>query len=436
MSATRAFFRSAAAALALGASFGAAQAQGYPAKPISLIVPFAAGGGVDATARLLTAKLGELLKQPVVIENVAGAAGTIGTQKVARAPADGYTLLFAVASPLNVAPLVAPSAVRYDTFKDFVPVATVGTSPFVLIGKTALPARTAAELIQLAKAQPGKLNFGTDGVGTSLHITAEMIKQRAGIDIVHVPYKSGPQVLTDVAGGQVDLAVLPLSLAQPFIKDGKVKAFGVTSLARCAQRAGDPGAGRDAGTQGPGDGFLARRAGPGRHAGRRDRGLGERARCHAQGPGGRAQARRHRGQAAADRRPGLRRLPGEGTQDHRAAWCRPPASRPSEARRPMLMSLTSAWIVLPAVLLAGGLIGASGIGGVLLVPVLTKLGGVPLPQAIAAASLGFALPALVALGAAAPRAGAGRALPAAAGRRARRRRRRRAAGALAAGRPR
>ena len=155
-----------------------------------------------------------------------------GAQKVARAPADGYTLLFAVASPLNVAPLVAPSAVRYDTFKDFVPVATVGTSPFVLIGKTALPSRTAGELIQYAKAHPGQLNFGTDGVGTSLHITAEMFKQRAGIDIVHVPYKSGPQVLTDVAGGQVDLAVLPLTLAQPFIKDGKVKAFGVTSLAR------------------------------------------------------------------------------------------------------------------------------------------------------------------------------------------------------------
>ena len=233
MSATRAFFRSTTAALALGASLGAAaQAQGYPAKPISLIVPFSAGGGVDATARLLTAKLGELLKQPVVIENVAGAAGTIGTQKVARSPADGYTLLFAVASPLNVAPLVAPSAVRYDTFKDFVPVATVGTSPFVLIGKAALPAGNAAELIRLAKAQPGKLNFGTDGVGTSLHITAEMFKQRAGIAIVHVPDKSGPQGLPDVAGGQVDLAVLPLTLAQPFIKDGKVKALGVTSLAR------------------------------------------------------------------------------------------------------------------------------------------------------------------------------------------------------------
>lgn len=233
-SSRRAFAAALGASLALGLGAPAAIAQSYPSKPITLIVPFAAGGGVDATARLVNTKLGEVLKQSVVIDNVAGAAGTIGTQKAARSAADGYTLLFAVASPLNVAPLVAPAAVRYDTFKDFAPIATVGVSPFVLIGKSSLPAANMAELIQLAKKEPGKLNFGTDGVGTSLHVTAELIKQRAAMDIVHVPYKSGPQVLTDVAGGQLDLAVLPLSLAQPFIKDGKVKAFGVTSKQRAA----------------------------------------------------------------------------------------------------------------------------------------------------------------------------------------------------------
>ncbi|MBN8748227.1 Tripartite tricarboxylate transporter family receptor [Xylophilus ampelinus] len=233
-SSRRTFAAALGASLALGLAAPAAIAQSYPTKPITLIVPFAAGGGVDATARLVNTKLGEVLKQSVVIDNVAGAAGTIGTQKAARSPADGYTLLFAVASPLNVAPLVAPAAVRYDTFKDFAPIATIGVSPFVLIGKSSLPAANMAELIQLAKKEPGKLNFGTDGVGTSLHVTAELIKQRAAMDIVHVPYKSGPQVLTDVAGGQLDLAVLPLSLAQPFIKDGKVKAFGVTSKQRAA----------------------------------------------------------------------------------------------------------------------------------------------------------------------------------------------------------
>jgi tripartite-type tricarboxylate transporter receptor subunit TctC len=220
--------------LALGCALAAPLAfgQSYPAKPITVIVPFAAGGGVDATARLITTKLADVLKQPVVIENVAGAAGTIGTQKAARSAADGYTLLFAVASPLNVAPLVAPSAVRYDTFKDFTPLATAAVGPFVLIGRPGLPAKTTAELIRLVHSQPGKLNFGTDGVGTSLHITAELIKQRANLDMVHVPYKSGPQVLTDVAGGQVDLAVLPLTLAQPFIREGKVHAFGVTGKSR------------------------------------------------------------------------------------------------------------------------------------------------------------------------------------------------------------
>ena len=227
---SRAFFKGAALLPLFTAVLAAAQT--YPAKPVGVIVPFAAGGGVDATARLVMPRLADQLKQPVVIENVAGAAGTIGTLKAARAPADGYTLLFAVASPINVAPLVAPAAVKYDALKDFLPLATVAVSPFVLVGKTALPAANTAELVRLIKAQPGKLNFGTDGVGTSLHITGELIKQRAGLDIVHVPYKSGPQVLTDVAGGQVDLAVLPLTLAQPFIKDGKVRAYGVTSKAR------------------------------------------------------------------------------------------------------------------------------------------------------------------------------------------------------------
>lgn len=227
---SRVFFKTLAAVWVCGAAL--AQAQNFPAKPITVIVPFAAGGGVDSTARLIMPKLADQLKQTVVIENVAGAAGTIGTLKAARAPADGYTLLFAVASPINVAPLVAPSAVKYDALKDFTPLATVAVSPFVLIGKTSLPAANTAELIRLARAQPGKLNLGTDGVGTSLHITAELIKQRAGLDIVHVPYKSGPQVLTDVAGGQVDLAVLPLTLAQPFIRDGKVRAYGVTSKGR------------------------------------------------------------------------------------------------------------------------------------------------------------------------------------------------------------
>lgn len=201
----------------------------WPDKPVTVVVPFGAGGGVDAAARIVMPKLAERLGQQVIIENVPGASGTIGTQRVAKAKPDGSTLLFAVASPINVAPLVAPSTVRYDALKDLVPIAPVAVSPFVLVGKPGLPAANTAELLALARRQPGKLTYGTDGFGTSLHVTAALITATAGVDILHVPYKSGPQVLTDVAGGQVDLAVLPVALVQGMAKEGKVKAFGVTS---------------------------------------------------------------------------------------------------------------------------------------------------------------------------------------------------------------
>lgn len=201
----------------------------WPTKPVTVVVPFAAGGGVDAAARVVMPKLAERLGQQVVIENVPGASGTIGTQRVARALPDGHSLLFAVASPINVAPLVAPGAVRYDAMKDLQPIAPVAVSPFVLIGRRDLPAATAAELIRLARSQPGKLTYGTDGVGTSLHVTAAMIAGQAGIHLTHVPYKSGPQVLTDVAGGTIDLAVLPVALVQGMARENKVRVYGVTS---------------------------------------------------------------------------------------------------------------------------------------------------------------------------------------------------------------
>lgn len=209
-----------------------ALAQAGPDKPITVVVPFGAGGGVDAAARILLPKLAERLGQTMVIENVPGASGTIGTQRVIKSRPDGSTLLFAVASPINVAPLVAPGSVRYDALKDLAPIAPMAVSPFVLVGKPGLPAANTAELLALARRQPGKLSYGTDGFGTSLHVTAAMITGTAGVEMLHVPYKSGPQVLTDVAGGQVDLAVLPVALVQGMVKEGKVKAFGVTSRAR------------------------------------------------------------------------------------------------------------------------------------------------------------------------------------------------------------
>ena len=131
-----------------------------------------------------------------------------------------------------LAPVVKPSIVRYDAFKDFAPIATVASSPFVLVGTPKLAAPTTADVIALARQSPGKLNYGTDGVGTSMHLTAEIIKLGAGVDIVHVPYKNGPQVLTELSSGLIELAVMPVTLAQPFIKDGKIKAYGVTSRQR------------------------------------------------------------------------------------------------------------------------------------------------------------------------------------------------------------
>jgi tripartite-type tricarboxylate transporter receptor subunit TctC len=221
-----------AAVLATLVAGSAMAQQTYPNRPITVIVPFAAGGSVDSTARFVLTKLAERLKQPVIVENVAGAAGTIGTQRAVSSTPDGYTLLFAVASPITIAKLVSPATVRYDALKDLRPIAVVGTSPFVLVGKPDLKPNTASELVKLVRSQPGKLSYATDGVGTSLHLAGELIKQRGNLDIVHVPYKLGPQILTDVSGNQIDLAVLPLVLVQAPIKAGKLKGYGVTSKGR------------------------------------------------------------------------------------------------------------------------------------------------------------------------------------------------------------
>ena len=209
-------------------------AQQFPSRPVTLVVPFAPGGGIDVVARQLATRLAADLGQAVVVENVTGAFGTIGTQKVARSAADGYTLLFAVTSPLNVAPLLTPSAVRYDTFKDFAPVATVGMLPFAVVARNDLPVDSMGVLMRVAKSQPGKLNFGTDGTGSLLHITGELIQQRGGVEMVHVPYKAAPQVLADIAGGQLDLGILPVALVQPLVRDGRVRALAVTSATRVA----------------------------------------------------------------------------------------------------------------------------------------------------------------------------------------------------------
>src|SRR5262245_52893101 len=183
-------------------------AQPYPSKPIRVVVPFAAGGAVDQLARIVSAKLQDAVGQPVVVENRAGAGGTTGANDVAKAAPDGYTILQNT-NGQAISPAIYKS-LPFDTMRDFIPVTQlVGTST-VLVANAKLPVRSAKELIALAKERPGKLNYGMTGVGNSLHLTMEMIKRAAGVDIQAIPYRGDAPLNTALVAGEVDVAVVPL----------------------------------------------------------------------------------------------------------------------------------------------------------------------------------------------------------------------------------
>ena len=211
---------------------GSVLGESYPSRPVTLIVPYAAGGGVDAVARVIAESLSERLGQRFLIENVTGAGGVIGTQRAARAQPDGYTLLFAVENTMAVAKLVQPTVVQYDSQKDFQPISLIGTAPLVLAGKKDLPANNIAELMTLLKANPGRYSFASSGVGTSLHVLGEMINVEGKVKMVHVPYRAAPQIVTDLISNQIDLAILPLNLALPSYRNGSVKIFGTSERTR------------------------------------------------------------------------------------------------------------------------------------------------------------------------------------------------------------
>jgi len=218
-----------AALLGAGASMAAhAQAAWPAAKPITLIVPFSAGGNVDVTGRLIAQRLGERLKQSVVVDNVAGAGGVIGMEKAARAAPDGYTLVLGADSPAAIARLVNPAAVRYDTLKDLAPVGLVTTAPMLIVARPGLPANNLADVLRLAREKPGQLSYATSGVGTVLHLAMERVKEQSKTFMVHVPYRGGAQIVTDVIGNQVDLAVLISVTAAPHIHSKKLKAIALT----------------------------------------------------------------------------------------------------------------------------------------------------------------------------------------------------------------
>lgn len=219
-------------ALLVSVSCWAQTATSYPTRSITLIVPYAAGGNVDAVARWVAPELSKRLGHTVVIDNVAGAGGVIGTERAARASADGHTLLLSVESAMVIAKLVSPSVVKYDGLKDFAPVSLLSSSPLVLVGRPGLPANNLDDLLKLMRKEPGKLNYATSGIGTSLHVAGEMFNQLGKVQMVHVPYKIGSQIVTDLMGNQVDLAMLPIPLTSEQVKAGRIKAFGVTEATR------------------------------------------------------------------------------------------------------------------------------------------------------------------------------------------------------------
>jgi len=214
------------AALA-GLSAGSALAQSYPAKPIRLIVPYAAGGGVDIVARTVGQELGKRVNQSIVIENRTGAGGNIGSEAVAKAPPDGYTLL--MASPANTINSSLYTKMPYDPLRELVPIALIASVPTVLLANRSLPVQNVKQLVALAKARPGALTYGSGGSGTTEHLAGEMFKSSARIDMLHVPYKGGAQVMTDLMGGQIALMFVNQLAALPQVKADKVKALGVAS---------------------------------------------------------------------------------------------------------------------------------------------------------------------------------------------------------------
>lgn len=223
----------AAAALAMAActAVAFAQAPAYPVKPVRIIVPYPAGGTTDIIARLAAAQLSERLRQPFVVENRAGASGAIGSVAVAQAAADGYTLVMGTASSHGINSALQNN-LPYDAVKDFAPVTVVASAPNIIVVHTSVPARTLGELLALAKTRPGQINFGSTSPGGSPHMSAELLKMMAGVDMTHVPYKGASPMLTDLVGGQIQAGFDNLPSTIAFVRSGKLRALAVTTAQR------------------------------------------------------------------------------------------------------------------------------------------------------------------------------------------------------------
>jgi len=211
----------------------AGQAQPYPSKPVRVLAPFPAGSGVDIVARMIGAPLSQAVGQTVVVDNRPGANGTIACELAAKSAPDGYTLLLGNASTLAMAPGLYPR-IAYDPVKSFAPITLIAHSANVLVVHPSVPASSVPALIALAKGRPGQLNYGSAGSGNSTHLAAELFRLMAGVNIVHVPYKGTPPMLTELLAGQIQLSFTSLVSALPHIRQSRLRALGVTSLARAA----------------------------------------------------------------------------------------------------------------------------------------------------------------------------------------------------------
>ena len=208
-----------------------AHAQNYPARPVRLVIPFGTGGSADISGRVVAQKLSETLGQPFVVDNRSGAGGIIGTETVAKASPDGYTLLLGSFGTHTANPSLYKK-LPYDAIRDFAAISLIATVPNVLVEHPSVPAKTVAELIALAKTKPGGLNYASSGSGTGTHLAAELFKSMAGVDIVHVPYKSAGTAISDLIGGQVQLMFSTLPSVIPHVKAGKLRALGISTAKR------------------------------------------------------------------------------------------------------------------------------------------------------------------------------------------------------------
>jgi tripartite-type tricarboxylate transporter receptor subunit TctC len=226
--------RSRIAVTCLAAGFIAATpaiSQTFPSKPLRIVVPFSAGGPTDITARLVGPRMSELLGQPIVIDNRAGATGIIGAEMVAKAPADGYTLLFGTASVVAIN-MVTFSKLPFDTLRDFLPLTPVMTTSTVLVVHPSVPAKSLKELVAIARAHPGDVTMGSAGTGGTLHLPIEMLMKSAKVKITHVPYKGAAPAVTDVVGGQLTGMFVDLPVISPYLKAGRVRALAMASPKR------------------------------------------------------------------------------------------------------------------------------------------------------------------------------------------------------------